>query len=516
MNTSYTLPTNAYLHFAHAYGFQDPNNDGGVLEYSTNGGTSWSDAGGLFDQNGYKGPIASGTGNPLAGRSGFIGDSHGYYSSRLNLNSLAGQSVRFRWRMGLDSSTYDWGWWLDDVRIYTCSGTPPPCYSLTTNVSPSGGGSVSANPAPNCGSQYTAETIVTLTANANSGYVLDHWSGDASGSSKTTTVTMTGAKSVTANFAATNWMIKASMSVARSRAAVAAVNGKVYVIGGESAAAGFQPIQGDNFLRESVTLNAWEKTTEEYDPAANSWASKATKPTGVSNIGAGVINGKIYVPGGYYVSGSSSYATSVVEVYDPATNSWSTVAPLPTAQYAHAVTAVNNKLYVMGGNSLSSGYLNTCYVFDPSANSWSTCAPMTYARSHAGAGVVNGKIYVVGGYNGSTLDLNYVEEYNPITNTWSIVAPLGTARGGPGVVGVGNYLYVCGGGWSTYLRSCEKYDPAANSWSAFDRMNIGRRTFGLVEADGKLYAEAGYNGSYSAANEEYSLGGPIFLPLIQR
>jgi len=108
MNISVILPADAYLHFAHAYGFEDPNYDGGVLEYSTNGGTSWNDAGTLFDYNGYDGTVFSGYGNPLAGRSAFIGDSHGYISSRLNINSLAGQSVRFRWRMGLDSSVYDW------------------------------------------------------------------------------------------------------------------------------------------------------------------------------------------------------------------------------------------------------------------------------------------------------------------------------------------------------------------------------------------------------------------------
>jgi Zn-dependent metalloprotease len=126
MNTSVTLPANAYLHFAHAYGFEDSGTnyyDGGVLEYSTNGGASWNDAASLFDYNGYKGTIRSGFGNPLGGRSGFIADSHGYISSRLNLASLAGQSVRFRWRMGTDSSGYDLGWVVDDVRIYTCSST---------------------------------------------------------------------------------------------------------------------------------------------------------------------------------------------------------------------------------------------------------------------------------------------------------------------------------------------------------------------------------------------------------
>jgi bacillolysin len=134
MNVSVAVPANGYLHFAQAYGFENPNYDGGVLEYSTNGGTSWSDAGNMFEVNGYSGTIAASFGNPLAGRSGFVGDSHGYISSRLSLASLAGQSVRFRWRMATDSSVFDQGWWLDDVRIYTCSGSA--ATSTATPVTP--------------------------------------------------------------------------------------------------------------------------------------------------------------------------------------------------------------------------------------------------------------------------------------------------------------------------------------------------------------------------------------------
>ena len=135
------LPSNAFLHFAHAFGFQTPNLDGGVVEYTTNGGLTWNDAAPLFDANGYTGVLANGSGNPLAGRSAFVGTSHGYGSSRLNLSTLTGQTVRFRWRMALDSNGYDFGWVLDDVRIYTCAG------AQLTQVSPTNGyqGSVNLN-----------------------------------------------------------------------------------------------------------------------------------------------------------------------------------------------------------------------------------------------------------------------------------------------------------------------------------------------------------------------------------
>jgi bacillolysin len=130
------IPGNAYLHFAHAYNLESffflGEFDGGVLEYSVNGGSTWQDAGSLMQVNGYNGTVATGGGNPIEGRSAFVASSHGYISTRLNLASLAGRSVTFRWRMGLDvagSGSFlesPSGWWLDDVRVYTCAGLPGP------------------------------------------------------------------------------------------------------------------------------------------------------------------------------------------------------------------------------------------------------------------------------------------------------------------------------------------------------------------------------------------------------
>lgn len=118
MNSNVMLPSNAFLHFYHAYGFEDPNWDGGRIEYSTDGGTTWNDAGSLIDANGYDGTLDSG--NVLGAVSAFLSDSHGYISTRLDLASLAGQNVRFRFRLGTDPVGFDRGWWVDDVRIYTC------------------------------------------------------------------------------------------------------------------------------------------------------------------------------------------------------------------------------------------------------------------------------------------------------------------------------------------------------------------------------------------------------------
>ncbi|HZH33767.1 MAG TPA: M36 family metallopeptidase, partial [Pyrinomonadaceae bacterium] len=103
--------------------------DGGVLEISINGG-AFQDiiaAGGSFISGGYNGTLR-GTGNPLAGRQGWTGNSGGYIDSVVQLPfAVFRQNVRFRWRLGHDSSTGATGWRIDNVRVYNyLCGDPAP------------------------------------------------------------------------------------------------------------------------------------------------------------------------------------------------------------------------------------------------------------------------------------------------------------------------------------------------------------------------------------------------------
>ena len=135
MTNAVTLPANARMSFDHAFEFEHSSTafyDGGVLEYSTNNGASWIDAGSLIDAGqAYNGALSTSFSNPLGGRTAFARSSFGYTATRLNLASLAGQSVRFRFRVGTDVNTASLGWAVDNVRLYTCGsdtggGAQPP------------------------------------------------------------------------------------------------------------------------------------------------------------------------------------------------------------------------------------------------------------------------------------------------------------------------------------------------------------------------------------------------------
>jgi len=100
--------------------------DGGVVEVSINGGTTWLDVSNNFIENGYKSRFASNGSSSLAGRNGFTGDSNedfntnSWVKSVIDLSSFDGSSLRFRFRFASDTNTSASGingWVVDDIRL---------------------------------------------------------------------------------------------------------------------------------------------------------------------------------------------------------------------------------------------------------------------------------------------------------------------------------------------------------------------------------------------------------------
>lgn len=117
------VPAGAFLRFEHGYGFDKDAKrryDGGIVQVKLDGGP-WRGVGGLFTHGGYNGVIASGRGNPLAGQRAFTGNSRGYAAARIDLSAFTGQSLKLRFRMASDRAIGGLGWYVDDVRIYTCT-----------------------------------------------------------------------------------------------------------------------------------------------------------------------------------------------------------------------------------------------------------------------------------------------------------------------------------------------------------------------------------------------------------
>jgi N-acetylneuraminic acid mutarotase len=194
-----------------------------------------------------------------------------------------------------------------------------------------------------------------------------------------------------------------------------------------------------------------------YNPATNTWSLGANMPFAAGSSASAVINGEIFVAGGII-----NDTTNLAAAYNPATNTWRTVASMPRG-LNHTASATNgSKLYVFGGrtggNVVSNGE-DTVQVYDPATNTWTSnvtgapLAPLPQARGGMGKAVfMDGEFYVIGGetLNGpgatSQFVYNRVDIYNPITNTWRLGTPMPTARHGIFPLGIGGRIYVAGGG----------------------------------------------------------------------
>ena len=134
MSTSVVVPADAHFRFTHHYDFEyGPSDggtstyDGGIVEYSVDNG-AWTDAGGLPVINGYDGILDALGDLPadrptLQGRNAFIGYSIGTMTTQFDLASLAGHTVRFRFRISTDagnSADPQYGWFINSARIFGC------------------------------------------------------------------------------------------------------------------------------------------------------------------------------------------------------------------------------------------------------------------------------------------------------------------------------------------------------------------------------------------------------------
>lgn len=242
------------------------------------------------------------------------------------------------------------------------------------------------------------------------------------------------------------------------------------------------------------------------------WSIMAPMPQAVLDAGGTALNGKLYVVGG---KTATAHLTTLYS-YNPLQNAWTSGPSMPGIGVENpAVAALNSKLYAFGGSTGPfSGAVATARMFDPAANAWQTLASMPTARGGATAQAVGGLIYVIGGMDGTGASLNVVEIYNPATNTWSTAAPMITRRDNPGSAALNGKVYVFGGRIRNAdgteveptLNTVEMYDPATNTWTPRAAMPTGRRTMAVGTLNGRAQVMGGERtptGGVFTQNEEY-------------
>ncbi len=275
------------------------------------------------------------------------------------------------------------------------------------------------------------------------------------------------------------WGELAPLPVRRTRFATAALDRRLYVVGG-------------------VTPEGTTDLVDVYLIDEARWESAAPRPLALANVEAVALQGGLFVPGGCDAEGQP---TSVVHFYDPDRDAWEERAPLPEPLCAYALAVDTERAYLFGG--WDGGHFRAvAYAYDPLADTWEELAPPAEARGFGGAAVLAERVFYVGGYDGG--ELAACELYLPEADGWETCAPLLQPRGGLGLVALGGQLYAIGGGWESYLGFNERYNPADDVWTVLESPLVGEwRNLGLVGWETSLYAIGGWSGDY--LNRTYTL-----------
>lgn len=242
-----------------------------------------------------------------------------------------------------------------------------------------------------------------------------------------------------------------------------------------------------------------------YDPATNSWSTLAHAADSFAFADAIYVpaNHKLYVFGGAVATGT---AVNLTRIYDPATNSWSAGAAMPQPRAEMAAAYWNGKIYlVAGGASISSSNppdatyppQSQTWVYDPLANTWDTTRANLPDKVRGAAGaVIDGHLYVAGGL-GEAQRTAATYDYDIATNTWTARASLPQPLEAAGSTVVGSRFYVFGGANSAgdALNTAYAYDPSGNNWVSQPLLSQTRSAVYGASIGNTVYAVGGFNNS---------------------
>jgi N-acetylneuraminic acid mutarotase len=207
--------------------------------------------------------------------------------------------------------------------------------------------------------------------------------------------------------------------------------------------------------------------------------------------------------------------------FDPVANAWTPLAAVPDLNnaLASAVYAPNvNKLFVFGGEEVTFALVvNTTRIYDIATGTWSTGAPMPDIRAFMASGYFNGKIYLVGGYNSGNVDPSFgqVWEYDPVTNTFDTSrTDMPATLGGAGFGVINGHLYVAGGRDinNTNLNTLYDYDIAADTWTQRANLPDGINVPGSAVIGGKLWIFGGGNPFHGSAAMPWTRKKGVQIP----
>ena len=271
-------------------------------------------------------------------------------------------------------------------------------------------------------------------------------------------------------------------------------------------------LAGELFVVGGFTPDA-TASVEAYDPASDTWRSVAAFPSVLHHANVGVVGERLYVAG-FYVGSSFTDASGSVFEYDPALDAWAEKAPLPagTERASACVAVLGGALYLFGG--ARNGSVADASAYEPATDTWRALPRLPEPREHCAAGAIGGKIVIAGGRAdgiGGFQPNTWL--FDPETEAYAPGAPLLTARGGVAGAVLGERLFLFGGEGnasdpSGVFPQVEAYDPATDGWQAFPDMLAPRHGLGAAADAGRIYLPGGASQQGFGAEDTHT----VFVP----
>jgi N-acetylneuraminic acid mutarotase len=146
------------------------------------------------------------------------------------------------------------------------------------------------------------------------------------------------------------------------------------------------------------------------NPSAN-WITRAPLPAPRNHVAGAALNGKLYILGGQTGQDAATVWKREVWEYDPASNSWLERAPLINQIRSHMASGTvvhQGRIIIIGGETTNFASLRNVEAFDPGSNTWASLTPLPAARSSAVAGSFGNSLIVTTGYDGNFKNTTWI------------------------------------------------------------------------------------------------------------
>jgi hypothetical protein len=278
--------------------------------------------------------------------------------------------------------------------------------------------------------------------------------------------------------APTDWIAGVAMPGPRLEAGVAAVGGRLAVVGGFDGAL--------NIVATGFAL----------DLASGTWVALPDAPVAWTHAGLAGKGGVLFLFGG--LEGTDFVPRGEAYVLDATAPAWQPLPAMPAGYERGAAGVAVGPVYIyVAGGATQTAAVDTVLAYDVAAQTWSVLPPLPSARSHPAAwALADGSLIVAGGL--ATLDATQplADAYRlaPGAPTWQALAPMpdGAARGGCAYGTLGTRLLCAGGEAGTSAVSrVDAYDVLGDTWLRLEDLPAPRAATGGATIGARFYVPGG-------------------------